>query len=291
MLFVVPDGRVYHVGPETGTEFLNPSGSGTWAAGPTRLNGYRDYGAAVMYDAGKILVIGGGNTPTNTAERIDLTGTSTWTPSGIMSTARRQTNATLLADGTVLVTGGTNATGFNTAPTSSAVLAAELWSPAAPTVWKPLASMTHNRLYHSTAILLPDGRVLSTGSGQPFATGLTDDFTAEIFSPPYLFKLDGTPATRPAISSAPTAVTYGQAFTVQTADAASITKVTWIRLSAVTHSTNQNQRMNVLTFTTGSGSLTVNAPINANVAPPGDYMLFIVDGNGVPSVAKFVRIG
>lgn len=290
MLFVAPDGRVFHVGPEQGTAFLNTTGSGAWSAGPSRNCCYRDYGAAVMYDGGKILVVGGGNTPTNTTERIDLTGAATWTYSGTMSTPRRQTNATLLADGTVLVTGGTNATGFNSAPTSSAVLAAEVWNPATPSQWKALASMSHNRLYHSTAILLPDGRVLSTGSGQPAATGLTDDYTAEIFSPPYLFDAAGAAATRPLISSAPATVAYNQAFTVQTADAASITKVTWVRLSAVTHSTNQNQRMNVLSFTAGSGNLSVTAPLNANLAPPGHYMLFIVNGNGVPSVAKIVRI-
>ena len=290
MLFVVPNGQVYHVGPETVTEYLNPSGAGTWTGGPTRDAIYRDYGAAVMYDAGKILVVGGGNTPTNTAQRIDLTGTATWTPSGVMSTPRRQLNATLLADGTVLVTGGSNATGFNTAPVNSDVLAAESWNPASPSSWKKLSSAAHNRLYHSTALLLPDGRVLSVGSGQPYASGLYDDYTAEIFSPPYLFKLDGTSATRPIISSAPASVSYGQAFTVQTSAAASIAKVTWIRLSAVTHSTNQNQRMNVLSFTAGSGSLTVTAPLNANLAPPGHYMLFIVDGNGVPSVAKIVQV-
>jgi hypothetical protein len=290
MMFVAPNGSVYYVGPAQTTAYLNTS-TGAWTTGPTRTCCYRDYGAAVMYDAGKILVVGGGNTPTASAERIDLTGTATWTGSGSMSAARRQTNATLLADGTVLVTGGTNATGFNTAPTSSAVLAAELWNPASPTTWKQLSSMSHNRLYHSTALLLPDARVLSTGSGQPAATGLTDDYTAEIFTPPYLFKADGTPATRPVISSAPTAVSYGQAFTVQTAEAASITKVTWIRLSAVTHSFNQNQRMNVLSFAAGSGSLTVNAPLNVNLAPPGHYMLFIVNANGVPSLAQIIRIG
>jgi hypothetical protein len=243
-----------------------------------------------MYDTGKILVVGGGDTPTKTAEAIDLTGASTWTPVGSMAVARRQLNATLLADGKVLVTGGTNATGFNTAPTSSAVLAAELWDPANPGVWTVLSSMSHNRLYHSTAQLLPNARVLSVGSGQPAATGLTDDYTAEIFSPPYLFNQDGTPATRPVISSAPSNVSYGQAFTVNTASAASITKVTWIRLSAVTHSFNQNQRMNVLSFTPGSGAITVTAPLNSNLAPQGHYMLFIVNGNGVPSMAKIIRI-
>jgi hypothetical protein len=103
----------------------------------------------------------------------------------------------------VLVTGGTDATGFNSPPTSSAVLAAELWNPATPGQWTRLASMSHYRLYHTTALLLRDGRVLVMGSGEPAATGLTDDLTAEIFSPPYLFNADGTPATRPVLGSAP----------------------------------------------------------------------------------------
>jgi hypothetical protein len=92
------------------------------------------------------------------------------------------------------------------------------------------------------------------------------------------------------ISSAPSNVTYGQAFTVKTTSAATIAKVTWIRLSAVTHSFNQGQRMNVLSFTTGSGQITVTAPASRNLSPQGHYMLFIVDSNGVPSVAKIVKI-
>ena len=290
MMFVAPNGRVFYAGPEQTTAYLNTSNKGSWTAGPTSNCCFRDYGSAVMYDAGKILVVGGGNTPTNTAERIDLTTGGAWSYVGAMAVARRQHNATLLADGKVLVTGGSNAVGFNPAPTSSAVLTAELWDPANPSVWKPLASMTHNRLYHSEAVLLPDARVLSVGSGQPAATGQTDDFTAEIFSPPYLFKSDGTPAARPVISSAPTAVKYGQPFTVKTTSASSIAKVTWIRLSAVTHSFNQSQRMNVLSFTKGTGQLTVTAPANFNLAPQGHYMLFIVNSTGVPSVAKIVKI-
>ena len=291
MMFVAPNGRVFYAGPEQATAYLNPAGKGSWTAGPTSNCCYRDYGAAVMYDAGKILIVGGGEIPTNTAERIDLASGGTWSYVGAMAVARRQHNATLLADGQVLVTGGSNATGFNSSPTTSAVLAAELWDPANPSVWKPLASMTHNRLYHSEALLLPDARVLSVGSGQPAASGQTDDFTAEIYSPPYLFKSDGTSAPRPVISSAPTSVTYGQAFTVKTTSASSVAKVTWIRLSAVTHSFNQSQRMNVLGFSMGTGQITVTAPANVNLAPPGHYMLFIVNSSGVPSVAKIVKIG
>ena len=150
MMFLAPDGKVFLAGPEQSTAFLDTSGAGGWTTGPTRRFGYRDYGSAVMYDAGKILVVGGG-APTASAEMIDLLGTRVWDFAGVMSIARRQINATLLADGTVLVTGGTNASGFNSAPTSSEVLAAEQWDPASPGTWKklaqhePLPALPHDR--------------------------------------------------------------------------------------------------------------------------------------------------
>jgi hypothetical protein len=289
-MFVAPDGRVFAAGPSQTTYYLDLTGTGRWTAGPSSHVSNRDYGSAVMYDAGKILIVGGG-APTSSAEVIDIrAGGGVWRSVASMSVARRQTNATLLADGKVLVTGGTNSSGFNSAPTDTRVLAAEVWDPATEK-WTTLGRMTHNRLYHSTALLLPDARVLSVGSGQPAATGLTDDYTAEIFSPPYLFNADGTAASRPVISSAPSTVGYGQSFTVQSTSASSIAKVTWIRLGSVTHAFNQNQRMNYLPFSvSGSGELTVTAPASANLAPPGHYMLFIVDGRGVPSVAKIVQI-
>jgi hypothetical protein len=247
-----------------------------------------------MYDAGKILLVGGG-TPLATAEVIDLNAGTGWrtltgSTNSAMSVARRQTNATLLADGKVLVTGGTNATGFNTAPTDSRVLSAELWDPATEQ-FATLSRMSHNRLYHSTALLLPDGRVLSVGSGQPAASGLSDDYTAEIFSPPYLFKADGTPAARPNLDNAPLSVGYAGTMTVTTANPTGITKATWIRISSVTHAFNMNERMNYLAITArGTGTITLQTPANANLAPPGHYMLFLVNSSGVPSVAKIIRI-
>jgi hypothetical protein len=293
MMFVAPNGQVFMAGPEQQSMYLNTSGTGTWTTGPRSNFGDRSYGSAVMYDAGKILLVGGNETaPTNTAEVIDLNAgaAAAWRPVQPMSVARRQVNATLLADGKVLLTGGTNAPGFNSPPTDSKVLAAELWDPDTE-AWSQLSSMSHQRLYHSTALLLPDGRVLSVGSGSPAATGLTDDFTAEIFSPPYLFNADGTPAVRPSIDSAPLKVSFGQAFTVGTPDAASITKVTWIRLSSVTHSTNMDQQLNRLTFSVASSSsLSITAPSNPNLAPPGYYLLFLVNAQGVPSVGKFIQI-
>ncbi len=294
MMFAAPDGRVFMAGPEVRGQWLNTAGAGSWTAGQNRFNLIsRDYGSAVMYDAGKILIVGGGINPTATAEVIDLNGgtLAPWRNVGSMAVKRRQLNATLLADGTVLATGGSNASGFNVYPTDDRVLDAEIWNPVTEQ-WTQLGRMSHQRLYHSTAMLLPDGRVLSVGSGAPPATGLTDNLTAELFSPPYLFKLDGSPADRPVIEDAPVSVSYGQTFAVQTPQAASIVRATWIRLSSVTHANNMNQRMNRLTTTPGGAStVLVTAPPSANHAPPGHYMLFLIDGNGVPSIAKIIRIG
>jgi hypothetical protein len=299
-VFLAPDGRAFVAGSNWHTYWLNTTGTGQWTAGPLSSVSSRDYGSAVMYDVGKILIVGGGTSdgnggyapPTNTAETIDLNAgaAAPWRPTGSMAVARRQLNATLLADGRVLATGGTNGTGFNVAPTSEAVLAAEIWDPATGQ-WSTLARMTHYRLYHSTALLLPDGRVLSAGSGQPAAAGLDDDYTAEIYYPPYLFNPDGTLATRPTITSVPTQVAYGQQFTVGTPNASAANKVTWIRLGSVTHAFNEDQRMNFLSFSVSStSSITVSAPATALMAPPGYYLLFLVDSRGVPSVAKIVRI-
>jgi len=152
--------------------------------------------------------------------------------------------------------------------------------------------MQTTRQYHSTALLLPDGRVLSSGGG---ICGTCDQVgylakNAEIFSPPYLYAPDGTLAPRPAIDSAPEATTYGAEFSVATADPASIRKLALVRLGAVTHSDNMEQRYIPLAVTPGASSLTATAPANANIAPPGIYMLFLVDANGVPSVARMVSL-
>ena len=283
MMHLAPNGLVFNSGPNQNTSYLNTTGTGSWLSVANRNFGSRDYGSSVMYDDGKVLVVGGGDPPTPTAEIIDLNATSPlWRNVAPMAYARRQLNATLLPDGTVLVTGGTSSSGFNDA--TNGVLAAELWNPLTEN-WTTMASMQQRRLYHSTAILLPDGRVLSAGGGRPKPTGDTDHFNAEIYSPPYLFM-----GARPVITSAPDSVNYGQTFFVATPDAPTVTKATWVRLSSVTHAFNMEQRINHLSFSAVSDGLNIVAPSNVNLCPPGYYMLFILNSSGVPSVAKFVRI-
>ena len=148
-----------------------------------------------------------------------------------------------------------------------------------------MASMRIARVYHSVALLLPDGRVLAGGGGRADPESSVDERNFEIYSPPYLFS-----GVRPSITSTPQVVGHGQTFFLETPDAANITDVNWIRLPSVTHAFDQNQRLNRLSFQQAAGGLQVTAPLNPKVAPPGHYMLFILNATGVPSVAAIVQV-
>jgi hypothetical protein len=199
-----------------------------------------------------------------------------------MANPRTHLNLTILPDDTVLATGGsTDIGGVNPA---NAVYQAELWSPVTKT-WAPMASEQVPRLYHSTALLLPDGRVVVAGGGHNFFNNIAYP-NAEIYSPAYLFK-----GARPTITQAPpSTLSYGQNFFVGTPNAADIASVALIRNGSVTHAFNTDQTYVPLTFTQTSGGLTVTAPANSDLAPPGYYMLFLVNKNGVPAVAPLVDL-
>ena len=287
---VAPNGRAFYSGPDQTLRALDTAGTGTWQAFGQRDTINRDYGGHALFDVGKMLVAGGGPS-TKDARVVDLNGAtpqvSTTAP---MAFGRRQHNLTVLADGTVLATGG-NSSGAALVDLNAGVYPAEQWNPATGQ-WRTLAAMQVTRQYHSTALLLPDGRVLSAGGG---ICGTCDQVgylakNAEIFSPPYLFQADGTLAPRPAIDAAPASTTYGAPMEIATGNPASIRKVALVRLGAVTHSNNMEQRYVPLSFTADTTSITATAPANANVAPPGFYMLFIIDANGVPSVARMVSV-
>jgi galactose oxidase len=292
---VAPDGSLFMSGPLATTylfEDLAPGNQGTWVPIATRNVQNADYAPSVMYNVGKVVFIGGGST-TNIVETIDLNAAKpTWAVVAPMKFRRRQHNATLLPDGTVLVTGGSQGTEFDGLNPGEPIHTPELWDPAKGT-WTQMASEAVDRCYHSTAVLLPDGRVFSGGGGEyapapsvPQSNPPKNTHAdAQLFSPPYLFK-----GARPTITKAPPNVVYGETFDVETPAPNEISQVTWIRLPSVTHSFDQNQRINFLTFQRGPNRVTVNAPPNGNVCPPGHYMLFLLNQNKVPSVAAIIKI-
>ena len=229
---------------------------------------------------------GGGTNGLTTTQYIDFgaqTPTWQWGPS--LNLPRFNQVGLFLADGTVMVVGGNDGPGRYGSPQEQS----EIYTPGT-TNWLSgtwalttpfYSSNTVVRGYHSVAVLLPDGRVLSTGS----TSGETYDDTYQIYSPPYLSN-----GTRPTITSSPATVSYGQQFTISTPDAANIQSVALIAPTATTHANNMTQRYVPLTFSIGSGSVTATAPASGNWAPPGYYMLVIVNTSGVPSVAAWIQL-
>ena len=259
-----------------------PPGTAPGTAGPSGSVRVASTARAVMYDDGKILYAGGNaSPPTNSAEIIDLNqGSPSWSFTGSMAHARRHLNLTVLPNGEVLATSGVAGVGFN--DVTAGVHAAEMWNPETGQ-WRTMASSAITRGYHSSSLLLPDGRVLHAGSGE--GAGAPDQKNAEIFSPPYLLR-----GARPTITSAPADVAYGANIRIVTPQAGGISRVSLIRLGAVTHAFDENQRFQWLTFTADGTGLDVTAPSSSNRAPPGHYMVFILDGDGVPSIGHIIRI-
>jgi hypothetical protein len=306
-LHVSPEGRIFMAGPQQRSWFLDVNDvngaeiktkvqggeiTGAWAdAGTERQARFRDYAPSVMYDAGKVMYIGGGESdgqgPTNAVEFINLNDAApkwTMSPSTNMRIPRRQFNATVLPDGTVLVTGGTKGAGFN--DLTNPVHEAELFDPST-SKWTDMAAESFARCYHSTALLLPDGRVMSAGGGEYPDITKDDCLTnAQFFEPPYLHK----PGQRPVIVSAPYDIVYGKEFTVTLQSADLVGKTSWVRLGSVTHTRNMNQSLMFLQRKQTGTTLTVTAPANANLAPPGHYLLFVLSSSGKPSVGEVMRI-
>lgn len=281
-IYVLPNGRIAMVaGPDYQTRTLDVATQSWSLIGEAPI----PTGTAAMYRPGKIMTSGGGTPNVDPVQRdtavIDMNQPSpSWRVTASMANPRFQHNLIVLPDGNVLAVGGS--TQYSLVSTSG-VRAAELWNATTET-WSTMASMQDLRMYHSTGILLPDGRVLVAGGGR--AAPAVDYPTAEIYSPPYLFK-----GARPTITSAPSSVTYGATMTIDTPDAATIASAALVRLPSVTHTVNMDQRYIPLSFTASGSGLNIVAPGDGNVAPPGYYMLFIVNGNGIPSVARIVQIG
>jgi len=290
-LHLLPSGKVFYSGGLTTSRLFDPFTT-TWNNNfaTTNYSGRRTYGTSVLlpltpsnnYNA-KVMIMGGGSPATQTTEIIDMgSPTPAWQYGPNMSQPRIEMNAVILPNGKVLAVGGSK----NDEDVNTASLNADLYDPSSNT-FSSAGSNAYPRLYHSVALLLPDATVWLAG-GNP-SRG-TYQQQVEIYKPAYLFNPDGTMATRPSITSAPSSTSYGNAFSVTTPDAATISHVVLVRTGAVTHAFGMDQREVELSFMSGSGDLTVDAPLNGNIAPPGYYMLFILNNSGVPSLANFIQV-
>jgi hypothetical protein len=282
-MYVLPNGTVLNAGPSRTTRVLNVATQSWTTIGNSPMTGH----SAVMYQPGRVMKSGELGDPdrpsilanTGTAVLDMNQANPAWRSVAPMAFPRAYHNLTLLPDGNVLVTGGETTTNGQNVP--GAVYPAELWNPQTET-WTTMAAMQRPRMYHSTALLLPDGRVLSAGGYYPPYV----EANAEIYSPPYLFN-----GPRPTITSAPAAASYGETFFVGTPDGAAIASASLIRLGAVTHGIDMSQRFLNLSLAPAANGLNLQAPAGPNLAPPGYYMLFLLNSAGVPSVARIVQLG
>ena len=232
----------------------------------------------------KVMIMGGGHQDlpvdaTASTAIVDLkSATPTYVPAPTMDTKKMYVSAVILPDSTVFETGGSSTTIHNG---NKPVFSSQIFDPKT-NAWSKTAAPSVPRSYHSSALLLPDGRVATFG-GNP-----EDSFEMriEIFTPPYLQQS----GPRPTIMSAPTEMTYGGEYTIGTTQGSALRSAVLVRPAAVSHSSDSNQRLVDLAATAAPGGATVKVPGNRNLTPPGWYMLFVVDGNGVPSVAKWVHV-
>jgi hypothetical protein len=318
-LHLLPDGTVFYAGSYNThytfpfslrafpTTVLDPD-TGEWTDYELPNEKERQEGATMLLplrpedDYRPRVMLTGGGTPGGTeatadTEVIDLGAEHPqWhRAEESMHHARYYTYAVLLPTGEVFVAGGRSGTkghhvhgidydemagALPSAP--SAVHEAELFDPETES-WRTLASMQVDRLYHSGALLLPDGRVMLSGSNPQRRV---DELRIETYRPPYLFQ-----GPRPTVEEAPDSVTYGETFAVQSPDAADVDEVVLVQQASATHCLTTDQRLVELPIADRDGTtLSASVPENPNLLPPAYYMLFVLS-DGVPSRAPFVRVG
>ena len=284
-LHLLPDGKIFQSGHLPNTYIYDPVLK-TWTfIDATNLNRPRGNGSSVRLQDGRFMIMGGDDEILyfNSAEVIDLTQPSPqWQNLANMNAARSFINAIVLPDGKVLVAGGDE----GVIPSSS-ILVPELYDPVADT-WTNMAPFTIPRGYHSTLLLLPDGRVILSGgegNGGPGVFGESPAF--EIWNPYYLFQ-----TARPVITSLPAQAAYGAQLTMSYSSTVSVSHVVIHRSGNQTHSFSYNQISHPVSLDSNNGSTaTFTIPANSNLLPPSFYMVFLMSSDGVPSVAKWVQIG
>jgi hypothetical protein len=324
---LLPTGEAFYAGPNARSFVFDATTLARIGETMPSKRGYRDNGGSVLlallpeegYRA-RVMNFGGsvlfGTIGHPTAEIIDLSEPAPeWRLLQTMHHGRMHVPSVLLPDGTLLVVGGSAVS----ETVGEGVLEAEIFDPASET-WSLASAASIERHYHSVAVLLPDARVWVAGSNpdrpddgepdtwvvwgddctpgvpchpDPWDAHGYDELRMEIYSPPYLHR-----GARPEIASAPEVLRYGESFDVELASetaAESIARAVLVRPASTTHARSFDQRVVGLVRTTGPASgggdvLSLVAPPTSALAPPGYYMLFVLDDDGVPSVARFVRL-
>jgi hypothetical protein len=306
-LFLLADGRIFFSGgrmddgPEIGPCILDLAHDPVPAQHVQNLfdGELRNQSASVLLAPAqdqRVMIIGGGPEgkpdKTDATDRINIIDLTTPTPAYTdgppMGLGRMHLNSVLLPDRTVFVSGGS----LKQESQPLARLQAELYEPDS-NAWRLMATATVPRLYHSTALLLTDGRVVAAGGNPEGGASVTwlppdpnEEMRLEVFSPPYLFR-----GPRPQISAAPEQCHHGDHITITTAQAAEIRWVSLVRNGVTTHSFDTNQRLVDAPITARTGNtLTATVTGNPDLAPPGWYMLFLVNHHGVPSEAHWIHL-
>src|SRR5881394_911693 len=301
-LALLPGGKVFYTGHGSGTSSANawifdPATGGWTQSATTNVN--RSYGSSVLLPllppnyVPRVMNFGGGSPATSSTDIIDLSVvTPSYTAGPNMSTGRIQMNAVILPNGKILAEGGS----VNNESPDTPAKTADLYDPVTNTM-DSAGTAAYSRLYHSTALLLPDATVVSTGSN-PGNRGSYEP-AIEIYTPSYLYDTNDhlISSTRPQITglsfSGP--IHYGVPFSVSYSSTSPISSAVLVRPGSSTHASDMDQRLIGLCGATSpcsasGNTLSLTTPSNGSIAPPGYYMLFLLDSAGVPSIARFIQL-
>lgn len=290
--FVLSDGRIFGIDARGQMYSVSQDLSSLTRLGNLSTPSHGNSVATVMFEPDKILYFGGDSTDAWIVDMSNGRSTPSITRTGSMSDSNRAwVNGTILPDGRVLATGGAEKPShifFNDPLVSYDVAyAAEIWDPQTGQ-WTVGDSAAQARLYHSTALLLADGRVLTAGGGAP---GPVTQTTAEIYSPDYLRRADGTPTPRLSLNSvSPSNVQTADSVTLSVSNGADVERVTLVKTGSVTHSFDNDQRFIEMPFTTSGNSIAISMPSSSGVLTPGYYHVFVLDENDIPSPSKLLRV-
>ncbi len=289
---LAPNGKIFHSGHTPPMHYIDPIGNGSLTPVGLTNTWNTSNTPSVLYDVGKILQTGGvlydasNVTGTGNSYLLDLNGaTPTRTVITGMQFPRVFHNEVVLPNGEVMVIGG-NTSGLKFNDVGSQ-MTPEIWNPVTKT-WRPVANIAVPRTYHSVALLMTDGRVWSGGGGI-CGTCTVNHPDSQVYTPPYLFNSDGSLATRPVISNAPNVVSYGR--TIDVVATPGLSRFSLLRMTSTTHALNSDMHFLNVPFTQPtSGNYRLTLPTNPNVMVPGYWMLFALNAQGVPSVAKVINV-